>query len=161
MPRFRHAPALLAAALLLGAVACRESTGAPGPRFVSVAVQGEGSVADVRERQRQWAALGLRDYDYDFAATCFCLPAYTQPAVVHVRDGRVASVTPSGPHPAAPLEHYPTIDELFARAIAALGRGEPVAGAYDRDFGYPTSLTIGTLANDAGVGYAIGNVRRN
>lgn len=159
MPRSLRLPALLVAALLLGGAACRESTSAPGPRFVSVAVQGESSVADVRARQRQWAALGLRDYDYDFAATCFCAPSYTQPAVVHVRRGRVARVTPNGPHPAAPLEHYPTIDELFARALAALERGEPVSGEYDRDFGYPTSLTIGTLANDAGVGYAIGNVR--
>src|SRR5688500_18690577 len=148
MPRLRPPPALLAAAILLGGAACRESTGAAGPRFVSVSVQGGSSVADVRARQRQWVALGLRDYDYDFAATCFCLPSYTQPAVVHVRGGRVASVTPNGPHSAAPLEHYPTIDELFARAVAALERGEPVTGAYDRDFGYPTSLTIGTLAND-------------
>jgi hypothetical protein len=161
MPRRLHLPALLAAALLLGGAACRESTGAVGPRFVSVAVQGERSVADVRARQRRWEALGLRDYDYDFAASCFCLPAYTQPAVVHVRGGRVASVTPNGPHPAAPLEHYPTIDELFARAIAALEAGQPVEGEFDRDFGYPTSLTIGTLANDAGVAYTIAEVRRN
>ena len=159
MPRPVRALALLAACALLTAAACREPSGTVGPIFVSTAVRGEGSVDHLRLRQRQWAALRLADYDFDFAAMCFCAPSFTQPAVVHVRGGRVVRVTPRGGHPAAPLDAYPTIDDLFARAIAALERDDFVEGEFDGRYGYPTTITIGTLANDAGTRYSVANVR--
>jgi hypothetical protein len=159
MPRPVRLLALLAAAAALTAAACHEASGTAGPNFVSTAVRGGSTLHDLRTRQQQWAALGLADYDYDFAAVCFCAPSFTQPAVVHVRGGRVVRVTPRGDHPAAPLDAYPTIDDLFARAVAALERDDVVEGEFDRLYGYPTSITIGTLANDAGTAYTVANVR--
>ena len=159
MPRPVRTLALLAACALLTAAACREPAGAVGPVFVSTSVRDESSIEHLRARQRQWAALGLADYDFDFAASCFCAPSFTQPATVHVRGGRVARVTPRGGHPAAELGAYPTIDDLFARAIAARQQDDVVEAEFDQRFGYPTTITIGTLANDAGTRYEIANVR--
>ena len=49
-------------------------------------------------------------------------------------------------------------DEEERRRLAAAGR-RFVEAEFDQRFGYPTTITIGTLANDAGTRYEIANVR--
>jgi hypothetical protein len=65
--------------------------------------------------------------------------------------GRVVSTT----------SNYPTITGLFDSAIAELRdprRGGRVRVTYDSALGIPVFLEVGTLENDAGVGYAIGGL---
>lgn len=144
--------------LLLPAAAC---TRGGGDRVLaSASVEGGATLDDLRARQRQWAALGLASYDLDLAITCFCPEEFRRPVTVRVRNGLAAAVTARTPGAVRPAAEYPTIDSLFSRAIAERARGGHVRGTFDRDYGFPTFVEIGTLANDAGVGYTVAAVRR-
>ena len=150
------------ALLLLPTLACaRGGSGGGGEGILaSTSVEGGATADDLRERQRRWAALDLASYDVDLAITCFCTEEYRRPVTLHVRDGRATGATAREPGPVRPAAEYPTVDSLFARAIAERERGGHVRGTFDREYGYPTFIEIGTLANDAGVGYTISAVRR-
>jgi len=154
---------LAALALLLPALACARgggSGGGPDEVLASASVEGGETADDLRERQRRWAALGLASYDMDLAITCFCTEEYRRPVTLHVRDGVATGATAREPGSVRPAAEYPTVDSLFTRAIAERERGGHVRGTFDREYGYPTFIEIGTLANDAGTGYTISGIRR-
>jgi hypothetical protein len=48
---------------------------------------------------------------------------------------------------------YPTITQLFDKAIDKRSGGGNVSVAYDQALGIPIRLEVGTVANDAGVLY--------
>lgn len=116
---------------------------------------GHGSASELRVRWAEWRAAGPDDYRFELRRTCFCIPDVVTPARVEVRDGVVVDARAIDTGRRLPLELFDPIDALFARAIDAAERGEPVEASYHRTLSYPTRLVIGTLANDAGVWYEI------
>ncbi len=118
----------------------------------------EGEVAAQRHR---WESQNLDDYRFTFAQTCFCAPLGA--VVVEVRDDRVVAVkdAQTGSPVTGPSSlGIPTIDELFDYIAEAADEGTYLDVKYQSSMGYPTEAEIGTLANDAGVRYSVGNVQR-
>ncbi|HEY7769658.1 DUF6174 domain-containing protein [Longimicrobium sp.] len=118
----------------------------------------EGEVAAQR---RRWESQNLDDYRFTFARTCFCPPPNV--VVVEVRDDRVVAVTDlqtGSPVTGASAQGIPTIEELFGYIARAAAEGTYLDVKYHSSLGYPTEAEIGTLANDAGARYSVGNVQR-
>ena len=166
MPRSVHRPARrwLAAAgavALLAASACTARQVEPtGPVLQSSSVTATGDVQALRALQQRWQALGLQHYQFVLARSCFCVEEVRLPALVEVRDGVVTRVTARSDGRTLDPQHFLSIEQLFAQAIEAAERGEPIVLRHDAEYAYPTELTIGTLANDAGVAYTVSGVRR-
>jgi hypothetical protein len=144
-------PRLLATAALLVSTACSSPTGAGEPT----------------EARLRWAARGPASYTVRVARSCECLsPEMTGPVVVVVRDGVVASRSYAGsgaPVGASLAEHFPSVEEAFARIDAA--RRQNVARLvvrYDPTLGFPTEIAIdvdATMADDE-VTYTLSDLRR-
>ena len=102
-----------------------------------------GLVADLNPQQA-WGKLSLASYDYDVKRDCFCLPEYTRPMRVSVRNGAVSSafyLDDSAAVPDKVLESLRTVDEWFA--YIEKGREKPffrLEVAYHGERGYPTYL---------------------
>jgi len=118
----------------------------------------EGEVAAQR---RRWESQNLDDYRFNFARTCFCVPLGA--VVVEVRDDKVVSVKDvqtGSPVTGTSAQGIPTIDQLFDYIARAADEGTYLDVKYHSSLGYPTEAEIGTLANDAGALYHVGNVQR-
>jgi hypothetical protein len=140
---------IVAAGMVLAAVSCSEATGPALEREASV--EGTGSAAELRARWEQWRTVGPRSYGYELHRGCFCSTDYITPAWVEVRDDRVVRANALDTGRALRLDLFEPIDSLFVSAIRTAESGGHVAASYHPRLGYPTSLEIGTLANDAGV----------
>jgi len=110
---------------------------------------------EVAEQMRKWEAQGLDDYRFTLARSCFCGEEATQPARVEVRGDRVVKVTNIRTGRALSLELGVTVEEMFERIAAAARDGTYLEAAYHPERAYPAQVVIGTLANDAGVGYSL------
>lgn len=153
------APAL--AALLLAAGACTTRRVEPtGPVLQSSSVAGRGDVQALRALHERWRELGVTRYAFVLARDCFCVPEVRQPAVVEVRDGAVVRVTAQADGRVLDAGQFLTIDQIFERAIEAATQGETIALEHDARYAYPTTLTVGSLAADAGVVYRVSGVRK-
>ena len=157
----RHwlAPGLAAALLAAGACTARQSE-PTGTVLQSSTVAGRSDEQALRDLHARWTALGIARYQFVLARECFCVPEVREPAVVEVRDGAVARVTSKGDGRELDGSLFLTIDHLFERAIEAARNGEPIELQHDERYAYPTRLTVGSLAADAGVVYAVSEVRR-
>jgi hypothetical protein len=116
---------------------------------------------EVAAQRRRWESQNLDDYRFNFARTCFCGPLGA--VIVEVRDDHVVSVKDAqtgSPVIGANAQGIPTIDKLFDYIEAAADEGTYLDVKYHASLGYPTEAEIGTLANDAGVRYSVGNVQR-
>lgn len=158
----------LLAALTIAAAAisaCSRETTPPGvgnPQLSAVGdtVLGTGQLAELLQRRAAWIARGIVDYQVQLRISCFCAPDLRRPVLVEVRGGTVAKVSDLETNkPVTTLSNYPSITKLFDMAIAERSGGGYVAVVYDRTYGFPARIEIGTLANDAGTEYALGAFR--
>ncbi|HEY0024313.1 MAG TPA: DUF6174 domain-containing protein [Longimicrobium sp.] len=118
----------------------------------------EGEVAAQR---RRWESHDLDDYRFTFARDCFCAPLGV--VVVEVRDDKVVSVKElqtGNPVTGTTAQQIPTIEQLFGYIARAADEGTYLEVEYHSSLGYPAAAEIGTLANDAGARYSVGNVQR-
>ncbi len=123
------------------------------------AVTGPDPVSgEAAEQMRKWEAQGLDDYRFTLARTCFCPVEATQPVRVEVRDDRVVKVTSIRTGQALSLELGVTVEEMFERIATAARDGTYLEAAYHPARAYPAQVVIGTLANDAGVGYSLSDL---
>ena len=161
-PRSVATCVIVAAVMAVALSGCSAGIEVPtGPVLVSHVVAGDGTVQELRNRQHRWQQLGLRDYTVVIGTSCFCTAEWVRPAQLEVRNGVVVRVTAVDDGAELPVESRPSIDDLFAQAITAAEAGTVVEVRYDAAYHYPASLVIGTLANDAGVAYAVsGLVKR-
>jgi hypothetical protein len=162
-PRTYLAVALVATA---AAVGCRESPVPSGPRAQQMTVTadtitGSGELAELKEKRAEWLARGIDDYRVELRISCFCVEDVRRPVLVEVRHGVVSKVWDlETSKPVTNLEPYPTITGLFDRAVELRSQGGSVSVAYDRALGFPVRIEIGTIANDAGVVYMLGELSR-
>ncbi len=150
MKRLLSLIGVIAAIAVLSAASCSPVAGPTG--------DGSGSEMELRTRWLQWRALGPRSYSYELRRSCFCTVDAITPARVEVRDGRVVDIRALATGEPLPLRFVPTIDSLFAWAIAEAERDGHVEVMYDQRLSYPARLVIGTLANDAGTAYEVTNL---
>jgi len=105
-----------------------------------------GPQAGLDAQRDLWTQQGIGNYRFTLQRTVFGPPAFTDPVVVEVRGGLVASRVYEGTGlPVAPADAFwwPSIDGLFEIIQDALDRNaDQVAVTYDPGRGYPTSGSI-------------------
>lgn len=107
----------------------------------------DGAARGELERARgQWAAQRVDDYRYTVRRLCFCLPEYTGPVVVTVRDGRAAErryAEGGAAVGAEPSAYFPPVEGLFEVVEDAIERDAAVIDVdYHPQLGYPTRISI-------------------
>jgi len=164
--RVRLRTYLLAFVATTAAFACRESSVPAGLGVNEIAVPadtvtGNGQLNELQQRRAAWIAQGIDDYRVQLRISCFCGGDIRRPVLVEVRRGAVSKVWDlETAKPVTNLELYPSITTLFDRAIAERSQGGNVSVAYDGGLGFPVRLEIGTIANDAGTLYFLGELTR-
>ena len=124
-------------------------------------IPGTGELSELQDRRAAWVSRGINDYRFRLQISCFCGGDITRPMLIEVRGGAIVKVWDLETGKAvANVSAYPTITSLFDAAIAERSRGGNVSVAYDQALGIPARLEVGTIANDAGVLYFLGNVVR-
>ncbi len=117
-------------------------------------VVGTGQLAELQQRRAAWVARGIDDYRVELRISCFCGGTITRPVILEVRDGVVSKVTDvETSQVVADMSPYPTITQLFDKAIEMRTNDGHVSVAYDKSVGFPVRLEVGTIANDAGTLY--------
>ena len=148
------------------ALACRESSvpSGLGAQQITVSVDtvtGNGQLAELQSRRAAWAAQGIDDYRVQLQIVCFCAGDIRRPVLVEVRRGAVTKVWDlESAKLVTNLEPYPSITQLFDRAVEQRSQGGNVSVAYDRAVGFPVRLEIGTIANNAGTVYMLGELTK-
>ena len=103
------------------------------------------------ENRRKWSSKAVKNYHYDFQRICFCVPAYTKPVKITVRDGVAAQIAHAETGEAvdkARFEIYYTVDQLFDYIQAAIDKkAYSINAVYDEEMGYPTSVEIDFIKN--------------
>ena len=164
--RVRLRTYLLALAATTAAFACQESPVPSGLGVNQIAVPtdtvaGSGQLNELQQRRAAWIAQGIDDYRVQLRISCFCAGDLTRPVLVEVRRGAVSKVWDlETAKPVTNLGAYPSVTTLFDRAIAERSQGGIVSVAYDGGLGFPVRLEIGTIANDAGTLYFLGELTR-
>ena len=121
-------------------------------------VPGTGTLDELQQRRAAWVARNIADYRVQLRISCFCGSTITRPVLVEVRRGAVSKVWDLETSKlVADMSPYPTITKLFDQAIEVRGRGGNVSVTYDRANGIPARLEIGTIANDAGTLFYLGD----
>lgn len=124
-------------------------------------IPGTGQLAELQQRRAEWLARGIKDYRIQLRISCFCAGDVVRPKLVEVRNGVVSKAWDlETAQPVASIAGIPTITGLFDAAIAERARGGNVSATYDKAFGIPVRLEVGTVANDAGVLYFLGGLKR-
>lgn len=132
VPRFRPAPfALLATAALAG---CGEAT---GPTVVA------SQLAAARAR---WEARGPSAYEMTLFRSCECLPEWSGPVAMVVRDGAVESreyTTTGEPVDAGYTNLFPRVEGLFTFIENAMEReAASIEVIYHPRYGNPLSISV-------------------
>ena len=112
-------------------------------RPAAVAPGGQGAP---ESPQALWEAQGVTSYRYTLQVGCFCLVEMTQPVVIEVRDGEVASITYAEDGSAADpalFEQYDSVADLFA-VISEAEAQDPARldVTYHEEMGVPLSVDI-------------------
>jgi len=158
----RRLAAIVVTLAVAGTAACSNSStpSGLGTQQLSVSadtVVGTGQLAELQARRAAWVARGINNYRVELRISCFCGEMIRRPVLVEVRGGAVSKVLDlETAKPVADITPYPTITQLFDRAIEMRAQNGHVSVAYDRALGYPARLEIGTIANDAGTLYYLG-----
>jgi hypothetical protein len=135
-------PRILAALLGLSLAACGTSD-STGPTDGRATDDRTATRAAFEQARGRWTSLGISDYEYAFARSCFCAPDYRAPVRIRVREGRIVEVRSAQTGQPRPSEGYPTVDELFARLQDALdANAQNIQATYDPGRGYPTRFYI-------------------
>jgi hypothetical protein len=97
-----------------------------------------------------WMRLGIENYSFVHARSCECIEAWTRPARVVVRAGRVTAASDLASGEARSVDYYLTIDALFERIKQAFDeRAWRIEVSYDAQMHYPTSIFIDQERNVA------------
>ena len=150
-------------AALLAIAACGGRREPLGPTTPLTYLPGDSTEVTPSENElllakARWASeRNGRGYAFVTRQHCFCDPGVLVPVRVTVRGTQVVSAREVTSGRSRQAAEYYTIEALFDRAIEARARDVPVRVAYEGR-SYPAWLTIGTLANDAGVAYRVQDV---
>lgn len=114
----------------------------------------DSSRAGYEAARARWDAAGPAGYTMTYAVTCYCGFAVPGPYTVSVEGGRVVRAVGRDGRPLG--EGTLTVDRLFGEVDRALGTQPAyVAVRYHTVYGFPVEASLGNLAVDAGVHYAV------
>ncbi|MBD2447491.1 hypothetical protein H6G76_09960 [Nostoc sp. FACHB-152] len=106
----------------------------------------DSNSTQLKVNRQLWNQQKLSNYRFTFSRSCFCVPKATQPVVITVRNGQVASVTAvnnNDPVDAELFQQYNSIPKLFGIIEDAIARkASNLAVKYDPKLGYPTQINI-------------------
>ncbi|MBE9205146.1 hypothetical protein IQ244_01060 [Nostoc sp. LEGE 06077] len=106
----------------------------------------DSNSTQLKVNRQLWNQQRLANYRFTFSRSCFCLPKATQPVVITVRNGQVASITAvnnNEPVDAELFQQYNTIPKLFGIIDDAITRkASSLTVKYDPQLGYPTQINI-------------------
>ncbi len=130
--------------------------------FPKNAVEGNGSVTELRNRQSAWLNSGSRNYRVEEQVYCFCDFREPNPAVLEVRSGQITRAwnRRTGDEFSPETNEKRSVESLFEYALEQAESGERIRVSYDARLGYPAILTIGEPERDAGVSYVLANLQR-
>lgn len=98
---------------------------------------------ELNVRRLQWQLLEPDEYVFRFERSCYCLPEFTTPGLVHVVDEEIASVRHTVTNEALDPMFYLTVDELFDQVQLAIDfPADRLLVEYDDLLYYPTSIDI-------------------
>jgi Family of unknown function (DUF6174) len=99
----------------------------------------------------RWRDARVTHYSFRSTVSCFCSLEFVMPKRVTVRDGRVTAVVDIATGVSHPTEWRQSIDSVFTLVRREIReRPERLEVTYDRQLGYPRTLTYGTPENDGG-----------
>lgn len=138
-----------AAVLLLFAAACAPRAAGPAPEPAPSALDG----------MVRWREQGIRDYTMRLTVSCMC--RHRGEYQVTVQNGGFRSaVSAAGALVDADVAVLlPTVDALYRQIADAMLAGTPVRVELDSELSYPRDVVLGTPENDAGVVYALRDLR--
>ena len=110
----------------------------PACHRAPVAVQPGG----IQTERAIWQAHDLGRYAYVYETTGFLIAWSGRPVRLVVIDDSVTSAQDVATDSMLPAAAFPTIDELFARALAAQSEGSLLAIAFDSTFAYPSRIDL-------------------
>ena len=94
-------------------------------------------------RRQQWQSLDIEDYIYRFERSCYCVPEYVDPGLVHVVDGEIDSVAHAVTGSMRNPRLFLTVDDLFGELQAAIdSHADEMFVEYDVVWGNPTMINI-------------------
>jgi Family of unknown function (DUF6174)/Domain of unknown function (DUF6438) len=106
----------------------------------------DANSTQLKVNRQLWNQQKLTNYRFTFSRSCFCVPKATQPVVITVRNGQVASITAvnnNEPVDAELFQQYNSIPKLFGIIEDAISRkAASLTVKYDPKFGYPTQINI-------------------
>ncbi|GBE90828.1 DUF6174 domain-containing protein [Nostoc cycadae] len=106
----------------------------------------DSNSTQLKVNRQLWNQQRLTNYRFTFSRSCFCVPKATQPVVITVRNGQVASITPvnnNEPVDAELFRQYNSIPKLFGIIDDAIAKkASSLTVKYDPKFGYPTQINI-------------------
>jgi hypothetical protein len=100
----------------------------------------------LQQNRRAWRTQNISNYRYTLRVSCFCVPEVTQPVVIEVRDGRVASIVAANSRKPVNPEYFkqynsiPKLFNLIENAIA--NKAHRVSVTFHPTLGYPTQISI-------------------
>ncbi|MBD2439547.1 DUF6174 domain-containing protein [Nostoc sp. FACHB-110] len=106
----------------------------------------DANSTQLKVNRQLWNQQKLKDYSFTFSRSCFCVPKATQPVVITVRNGQVASITAVNnkePVDAELFQQYNSIPKLFGIIEDAISRkAASLQVTYNPKLGYPTQINI-------------------
>lgn len=111
---------------------------------------------ELRANRDKWSTSGFGgSYQFEMQRLCFCLPEFTQPVQIKVRDFQFESlnyVTSGEALDVGQVEQYLTVESLFDYIDTSFDKNvADVSVTYHPTFGYPTSVVVdfdGCLADE-------------
>lgn len=118
--------------LLIGLTACRSA--------------GQSPQGVLNRNRNSWNDQAPSHYQFTLQVGCFCVPDFTRPVQIEVRDGTVVSKSYADNGQAVNndfFESYDTMDELFAVIEKAIeDEADVIDIAYHPDYGYPEQISL-------------------
>jgi hypothetical protein len=120
---------------------------------------GPAAASDPLAGLTRWRELGIQDYTVELTVSCMCRHRGTYRLTVD--EGRLArALTASGEAADAGVASLlPTVDALYGQIADAMRSGTPTRVELDPALSYPRDVVLGTPENDAGVSYAMRDLR--
>jgi 3,4-dihydroxy-2-butanone 4-phosphate synthase len=113
----------------------------------------ESNQLELDRNRDKWNDLDLVDYDYTLQVSCRCLPSFTSPKFIEVRDSEIFFVAELETEEEAGWTDHETVEDLFDAIQRAIDNSySTIDVEYNECFGYPMEVSTNpsTQMADAG-----------
>jgi hypothetical protein len=105
-------------------------------------VEAQKEQFELDRNRNKWNGLKLVDYDYSLQVSCYCLPDYTSPKVIEVRDSKIVFVAELDTGEEAAFTDHETVENLFDTIQSAIDNSNSeIDVVYNDCLGYPMEVS--------------------